>query len=49
MPNPAASELLVAKIRTYLASREDLKDVADSMLEAAQGLLGGKEEVVVEF
>ncbi len=36
-------------LKTYLASREDLKDVAESMLEAAQGLLGGKEEVVAEF
>lgn len=36
-------------LKTYLASREDLKDVAESMLEAAQGLLGGKEEVVADF
>jgi exonuclease SbcD len=36
-------------LKTYLASREDLKDVAESMLEAAQGLLGGAEEVLVEF
>lgn len=36
-------------LKTYLASREDLKDVAESMLEAAQGLLGGAEEVVAEF
>ncbi|MEZ2248277.1 exonuclease subunit SbcD [Microcoleus sp.] len=36
-------------LKTYLASREDLKDVAENMLEAAQGLLGGKEEVVAEF
>ncbi|MEZ2319390.1 MAG: exonuclease subunit SbcD [Microcoleus sp.] len=36
-------------LKTYLASREDLKDVAESMLEAAQGLLGGKEEFVAEF
>src|SRR5919202_670352 len=34
-------------LKTYLASREDLKDVAESMLEAAQGLLGGAEEVLV--
>ncbi|HBK99126.1 MAG TPA: exonuclease sbcCD subunit D, partial [Microcoleaceae bacterium UBA10368] len=32
-------------LKTYLASREDLKDLAESMLEAAQGLLGGDEEV----
>ncbi|XZN89208.1 MAG: exonuclease subunit SbcD [Microcoleus sp.] len=36
-------------LKTYLASREDLKDVAESMLEAAQGLLGGKEEFVADF
>lgn len=36
-------------LKTYLASREDLKDVAESMLEAAQGLLGAKEEVAIEF
>ena len=36
-------------LKTYLASREDLKDLAESMLEAAQGLLGGDEEVLVEF
>ncbi|MGB7890373.1 MAG: DNA double-strand break repair protein Mre11, partial [Microcoleus sp.] len=36
-------------LKTYLASREDLKDVAESMLEAAQGLLGNTEEVLVEF
>ncbi|MEZ2280030.1 MAG: exonuclease subunit SbcD [Microcoleus sp.] len=36
-------------LKTYLASREDLKDVAENMLEAAQGLLGGKEEFVAEF
>ncbi|MEO9127871.1 MAG: exonuclease SbcCD subunit D [Microcoleus sp.] len=35
-------------LRTYLASREDLKDFSESMLEAAQGLLGGKEEVLEE-
>jgi exonuclease SbcD len=36
-------------LKTYLASREDLKDVAESMLEAAQGLLGGAEEALIEF
>lgn len=36
-------------LKTYLGSREDLKDVAESMLEAAQGLLGAKEEVAIEF
>ena len=35
-------------LKTYLASREDLKDFSESMLEAAQGLLGGKEEVLEE-
>ncbi|WP_377473660.1 MAG: hypothetical protein P2A85_15735 [Microcoleus anatoxicus] len=46
LPSPSASEQLDA-LKTYLASREDLKDVAESMLEAAQNLLGGREEVLV--
>ncbi|TAH29703.1 MAG: exonuclease subunit SbcD [Oscillatoriales cyanobacterium] len=36
-------------LKTYLASREDLKDITDSMLEAARDLLGVEEEVLVEF
>lgn len=36
-------------LKTYLASREDLKDITESMLEAARDLLGVEEEVLVEF
>ncbi|MFB8794016.1 MAG: exonuclease SbcCD subunit D [Microcoleus sp.] len=36
-------------LKTYLASREDLKDLAESMLEAAQGLLGGDESEIMSF
>jgi exonuclease SbcD len=36
-------------LKTYLASREDLKDFSESMLEAARDLLGIEEEVLVEF
>ncbi|WP_293330422.1 exonuclease SbcCD subunit D [Microcoleus sp. CAWBG58] len=36
-------------LKTYLASREDLKDLTDSMLEAARDLLGVEEEALVEF
>ncbi|WP_377473704.1 MAG: hypothetical protein P2A85_15850 [Microcoleus anatoxicus] len=48
LPSPSASEQLDA-LKTYLASREDLKDVPESMLEAAQGLLGGGKKVFAEF
>ncbi|WP_377473651.1 MAG: hypothetical protein P2A85_15715 [Microcoleus anatoxicus] len=41
LPSPSASEQLDA-LKTYLASREDLKDVAESML-------GGREQVLIEF
>ncbi|MCC3506836.1 MAG: exonuclease subunit SbcD [Microcoleus sp. PH2017_29_MFU_D_A] len=36
-------------LKTYLASREDLKDLTESMLDAARDLLGVEEEVLVEF
>ncbi|WP_293356545.1 MULTISPECIES: exonuclease SbcCD subunit D [unclassified Microcoleus] len=36
-------------LKTYLASREDLKDITDSMLESARDLLGVEEEALVEF
>ncbi|MCC3415986.1 MULTISPECIES: exonuclease subunit SbcD [unclassified Microcoleus] len=36
-------------LKTYLASREDLKDITESMLDAARDLLGVEEEVLVEF
>lgn len=36
-------------LKTYLVSREDLKDIAGNMLEAAQSLLARDEEALLDF
>ncbi len=47
--NPNNSIDPLDALKTYLASREDLQDITESMLEAARDLLGVEEEALVEF
>ncbi|MGB5596306.1 MAG: exonuclease subunit SbcD [Crocosphaera sp.] len=39
----------IEALRTYLDNQDDIKDIVDDMLEAAQLLLNGKEETQVEI
>ncbi len=50
IPELSASSSIdpIEALKTYLNNREDLKEIAASMLEAAQKLLGDKEEAVLE-
>ncbi len=50
IPELSASSSIdpIEALKTYLNNREDLKEIAASMLEAAQKLLGDNEEAVLE-